>query len=85
MSQILTAQAAAMLQQYCSQLAKGYGIDPQSLKQQFSVVGPQETRLRQALLESADFLRMITLADVESWGWLRRFRNSACRLLSNLL
>lgn len=65
MSQILTAQAAAMLKQYCSQLAKGYGIDPQSLKQQFSVVGPQETRLRQALLESADFLRMITLADVD--------------------
>ncbi|WP_346351939.1 phage major capsid protein, P2 family [Oceanimonas sp. AH20CE76] len=65
MSQILTAQAAAMLKQYCSRLAQGYGIDPQSLGQQFSVTGPQETRLRQALLESVDFLNRITIADVD--------------------
>lgn len=29
--------------------------------------------------------REITLEEVEGWGHLRRFRNSACRLLSNLL
>jgi cardiolipin synthase len=27
----------------------------------------------------------LTMADVRSWGWARRFRNSAARLLSNLL
>jgi hypothetical protein len=27
----------------------------------------------------------LTLADVHSWGHLRRFRNSAARLFSNLL
>ncbi|MGA4669553.1 cardiolipin synthase [Propionibacteriaceae bacterium Y1923] len=29
--------------------------------------------------------RELTLAEVESWGWARRFRNSGARLISNLL
>lgn len=65
MSMILTPQAAALLDKYSARLAQAYGIDTSKLEQQFSVTGPQETRLRAALLESADFLRMITLADVD--------------------
>lgn len=29
--------------------------------------------------------REVTLDEVRSWGWARRYRNSAARLLSNLL
>lgn len=29
--------------------------------------------------------REVTLDEVRSWGWARRYRNSAPRLLSNLL
>jgi len=29
--------------------------------------------------------RELTLEEVRGWGWRRRFRNSAARLLSNLL
>ncbi|WP_445399936.1 phage major capsid protein, P2 family [Zobellella sp. An-6] len=65
MSQILTAQADALLDRYFSQLAQGYGIDISKLGQLFSVTGPQETRLRAALLDAVDFLRMITMTDVD--------------------
>lgn len=67
MSMILTPAAGAMLNKYFSQLAQGYGIDLGALQrgEKFSVTPPMETRLRAALLESADFLRMITLVDVD--------------------
>lgn len=65
MSQILTAQAATLLNVYCSKLAQSYGVDEHRLEHQFSVTGPQETRLRAALLESVEFLQMITMVDVD--------------------
>ncbi|OIN09088.1 phage major capsid protein, P2 family [Oceanisphaera psychrotolerans] len=65
MSMILTQAAETQLNKYFQALATGYGIDVSRIKDKFSVTGPQETRLRTALLESVDFLRMITLADVD--------------------
>lgn len=65
MSMILTQAAENQLNKYFQALATGYGIDVSRIKNKFSVTGPQETRLRAALLEAVDFLRMITLSDVD--------------------
>lgn len=65
MSQTLTPLAEQVLQKYCSQLAKAYNIPETNLGKQFSVTGPVETRLRQALLDSVEFLKLITCLDVD--------------------
>ena len=64
MSMILTQAAESQLNKYFQALATGYGIDINRIKEKFSVTGPQEIHLRAALLESVDFLKMITMADV---------------------
>ncbi|QCG49467.1 phage major capsid protein, P2 family [Aeromonas schubertii] len=65
MSQTLTPHAMAALQTYCSQLAKAYNIPEAALSKQFSVTGPVESNLRQALLDSLEFLKLITVLDVD--------------------
>lgn len=65
MNQHLTPQAEQALQKYRSQLAKSYGIQVPDLEKQFSVTGPVETQLRQALLDSVEFLKLITCLDVD--------------------
>ena len=65
MSMILTQAAENQLNKYFQALATGYGIDVSRIKEKFSVTGPQENRLRAALLESTDFLQMITMSDVD--------------------
>ena len=93
MSQILTATAAALLNVYCSRLAQSYGVDEHRLEHQFSVTGPQETRLRAALLESVDFLNMITMFDVDQikgqvvdvgLGSIHSGRKASGRFLKNI-
>ncbi|ABN60802.1 MULTISPECIES: phage major capsid protein, P2 family [Shewanella] len=61
--QILNAEAAKLLPQYSAGVAKAYGVTDAS--KQFSVSAPMETKLRAALLESVDFLGMITALQVD--------------------
>jgi P2 family phage major capsid protein len=61
----LSATASSMLNHYRAELAKQYGLAPEQIKEQFNVSPPMETRLRDALLASADFLNRITMADVD--------------------
>ena len=44
-------------------LAESYGVNKPD--RYFSLNDPQETTLRQALLESVEFLNLITVADVD--------------------
>ncbi|MBO2682999.1 phage major capsid protein, P2 family [Shewanella algae] len=59
----LTPLARECLKAFSTQLAKSYGVD--KVSEQFSVTGPMETKLKNALLESVEFLGMITTADVD--------------------
>lgn len=59
----LNTQASAFLQTFASELAKHYGVE--TVNKQFNITGPQETKLRAALLESVAFLSMITVMDVD--------------------
>ncbi|MCD9511928.1 phage major capsid protein, P2 family [Photobacterium phosphoreum] len=59
----LNQTASANLNKYASALAKAYGIN--SVEKLFSITGPKETKLRQAILDAADFLKRITVADVD--------------------
>lgn len=59
----LNQRARELLRKYSTGLAKEYGQD--STKHYFSLTDPKETALRAALLESVDFLSMITCADVD--------------------
>lgn len=61
----LSANAQGMLQRYRTELAAAYGVSVDALKEQFSVTPPMETKLRDALLASADFLNRITMLDVD--------------------
>ncbi|SFC49440.1 phage major capsid protein, P2 family [Pragia fontium] len=61
----LTTRARELINQYASALAQGYGIEPGALTSYFSVTPPQETKLRNALLESQAFLKLITVQDVD--------------------
>lgn len=62
MSQLNT-QASTFLQTFATSLAKAYGVD--SVSTQFAITGPQETKLKAALLESVEFLSMITTMEVD--------------------
>lgn len=63
MSQVLTEHAQSMMDAYAQQLASSYGV--QSTRHLFNVSPAQETKLRQAIIESADFLKMITVSMVD--------------------
>lgn len=59
----LNTQASQFLQEFASQLAKSYGVE--AVNKQFNITGPQETKLKAALLESVEFLGMITTMEVD--------------------
>ncbi|MEQ1967593.1 phage major capsid protein, P2 family [Xenorhabdus nematophila] len=59
----LNNRARAFLQQYATGLAEAYGVADTS--RYFALTDPKETALRSALLESVEFLSMITCADVD--------------------
>ncbi|WP_260953672.1 phage major capsid protein, P2 family [Serratia marcescens] len=59
----LNQRARELLRAYSIGLAAEYGQD--SVERYFSLTDPKETQLRAALLESVDFLSMITVADVD--------------------
>lgn len=59
----LNQRARELLQQYSAGLAEAYGQE--NTERYFSLTDPKETQLRAALLESVDFLSMITVADVD--------------------
>ncbi|HHU0725821.1 MULTISPECIES: phage major capsid protein, P2 family [Serratia] len=59
----LNQRAREFLQKYSAGLAEAYGQE--NVERYFSLTDPKETQLRAALLESVDFLSMITVADVD--------------------
>ncbi|WP_336843951.1 phage major capsid protein, P2 family [Serratia nevei] len=59
----LNQRARELLHQYSAGLAEAYGQE--NTERYFSLTDPKETQLRAALLESVDFLSMITVADVD--------------------
>ena len=59
----LNPQASTFLQEFATQLSKHYGVE--TVNKQFSITGPQETKLKAALLESVEFLSMITTMEVD--------------------
>ncbi|QCT18492.1 phage major capsid protein, P2 family [Jejubacter calystegiae] len=59
----LNAKAREFLNQYHAGLCSSY--DQQDAGRWFALTDPKETQLRDALLESADFLKMLTVADVD--------------------
>ncbi|EGQ9177729.1 phage major capsid protein, P2 family [Vibrio alginolyticus] len=63
MSQILTQSARENMDHFAQQLAKSYGVT--SVEQLFNVSPQLETKLRAAISESAEFLKMITVTTVD--------------------
>jgi P2 family phage major capsid protein len=59
----LNQLATANLQEFSTQLAVAYGVTSSSNK--FAVSAPMETKLRAALLDSVEFLKMITTMPVD--------------------
>ncbi|WIF70687.1 phage major capsid protein, P2 family [Proteus vulgaris] len=59
----LNQRARQYLKAYVNGLAEAYGVDDTS--KYFSLTDPKETALRSALMESVDFLGMITCMDVD--------------------
>jgi P2 family phage major capsid protein len=59
----LNQRARGFLQNYSAGLAEAYGVTDTS--RYFALTDPKETSLRDALLESVEFLNMITCADVD--------------------
>ena len=59
----LNQTAAGFLQKYSAQVATSFGVEDASHK--FAISDPMETKLRAALLESVEFLRMITPMQVD--------------------
>ena len=62
---ILNAKARAFLKQFAAGLAEANGLDVGEVSNYFSLSDPKETQLRDALLESSEFLNWITVADVD--------------------
>lgn len=62
-TQQLSAQAEGMLQSFTAALAKSYGV--RDTTKMFAITPPKETMLRQALLESSEFLRLVNVKDVK--------------------
>lgn len=59
----LTPLALACVLAYSTNMGKNYGVA--DVTKQFSVTGPMETKLKAALLESVEFLKLITTMDVD--------------------
>lgn len=59
----LSAIALACIAAYSANISEGYGVTNPS--NQFAVTGPMETRLRDAMLDSVEFLKLIYVADVD--------------------
>lgn len=59
----LTPLAKAHVKKYCADIAKNYQVD--DVHKQFSVTAPMELKLRAAMLEAVDFLKLITVMNVE--------------------
>jgi P2 family phage major capsid protein len=59
----LTATARKCANAYAAMMAKNYGVD--DVSEQFAISSPMETKLRAAMLESVEFLRLITAMDVD--------------------
>jgi P2 family phage major capsid protein len=59
----LTELAKACLLAYSTNMATNYQTT--DVTKQFSVTGPMETKLKKALLDSVEFLSMITMMDVD--------------------
>lgn len=59
----LTAIASQCMKQYHSSLGKAYGVE--DVTKQFAVTQVMDTKLRAALLESVEFLSMITMMPVD--------------------
>tara|TARA_R110002033_G_scaffold12384_1_gene37581 strand:+ start:1151 stop:2158 length:1008 start_codon:yes stop_codon:yes gene_type:complete len=59
----LTELAKAYLLAYNTNMAKNYQTS--DVTKQFAVTGPMETKLKKALLDSVEFLSMITMMDVD--------------------
>lgn len=60
---ILNKRAEKFINAYAAGLAESYGVNKPD--RYFSLTEPQEITLRDALLESVEFLNMITVADVD--------------------
>lgn len=60
---MLNVRAEKLIQRYCAALARQAGVGVVS--KQFSLTAPMETRLREAILHSTEFLQMITCFDVD--------------------
>jgi len=58
---ILNAKARGFLKQFGAGLAAANGLDGGEESNYFSLSDPKETQLRDALLESSDFLNWITV------------------------
>ncbi|HGE6049859.1 TPA: phage major capsid protein, P2 family [Vibrio cholerae] len=63
MSQILTQSAREYMDNFAQQLAKSYGVS--NVEDLFNVSPQLETKLRAAITESAEFLKMITVTTVD--------------------
>jgi len=59
----LNTQASTFLTEFALQLSKSYGVE--NVNKQFNITGPQETKLKAALLESVEFLSLITTMEVD--------------------
>lgn len=59
----LTPRAKARIKEYCADIAKNYQVD--DVHHQFSVTAPMEIKLRAAMLEAVDFLKLITTMQVD--------------------
>lgn len=60
---MLNQKAEQLIQKYCTALAKQAGVT--NITKQFSLSNPMDTRLREAILHSTEFLQMITCFDVD--------------------
>lgn len=61
---MLTPQARQMLQKFTAAMARSYGVP--STKQLFSITPPMDTKLRDAILHSDEFLMKITREQVNN-------------------
>ncbi|EGR0802253.1 phage major capsid protein, P2 family [Vibrio parahaemolyticus] len=55
--------ARGFLEQYSTKQSEVFGVKDPS--RQFAITGPKETQLKNKIMESADFLKMITVEDVD--------------------
>lgn len=60
---MLNKKAENLIQKYCAALAQQAGVS--DVTRQFSLSDPMDTRLREAILHSTEFLQMITCFDVD--------------------